>query len=152
MIILSIVLFVRRVRRPARRRPDDQHRARGRARAGAPEYGQRTHTVLADPQVPVFQTAIGDDGRVYIKISGELDITTVPDLAGHLARLADLRPTRLFIDMSGVSFLDCASARLLADTAAFLPPGRQPVITSVRPTVRRLLELTGLAGIIQIAD
>jgi anti-sigma B factor antagonist len=104
------------------------------------------------PQLPVFQTAVADNGRVDVKISGELDITTVPVLADHLARLADLRPTGLFIDMSGVSFLDCASARLLAGTAAFLPPGRKPVLTSVRPTVRRLLELTGLPRIIQIAD
>jgi anti-anti-sigma factor len=104
------------------------------------------------PQEPVFEVAIGDEGRVYVEVSGDLDITTVPTLADQLARLMDIRPTALFVDMSGVGFMDCASARLLADTAAFLPSGRPPVLTSVGPAVRRLLELTGLDEVIQIAD
>ena len=82
---------------------------------------------------------------------GDLDITTVPILTRQLARLAGLRPAELVIDLSGVSFLDCASARLLAGTAALLPPDRPPVLASVRPAVRRLLDLLGLPGI-RIAD
>jgi anti-anti-sigma factor len=110
--------------------------------------------VSTDPQphLPTFQAAFGPDGRVHLEIRGDLDITTVPLLAGQLARLSDSRPTELTIDMSGVSFLDCASARLLADTAAFLPQGRQPVLVSVGPAVRRLLQLTGLDEIMHIAS
>jgi anti-anti-sigma factor len=115
----------------------------------------RRHTVPTEPQPqpqPVVRAVATADGLVYVEMSGDLDITTVPVLADQLARLADMRPTELFIDMSGVRFLDCASARLLAGTATLLPPGRPPVLTSVSPTVRRLLELTGLAGIMLIAD
>ena len=105
-----------------------------------------------EPQEPVFHVAIGDDGRVYVHVSGDLDITTVPILADQLARLEDIRPAALFVDMSGVGFIDCASARLLAGTAAYLPSGRRPVLTSVGPAVRRLLKLTGLGEMMQIAD
>jgi anti-anti-sigma factor len=108
-------------------------------------------TVPTDPALPVFQTSVDDDGRVRLTITGDLDITTVPILTRQLARLAGLRPAELVIDLSGVSFLDCASARLLAGTAALLPPDRPPVLASVRPAVRRLLDLLGLPGI-RIAD
>jgi anti-anti-sigma factor len=113
----------------------------------------RRLTVPTEPQPqPVVRAVDTGDGLVYVEMSGDLDITTVPVLADQLAGLANMRPTELFIDMSGVRFLDCASARLLAGTVALLPPGRQPVLTSVSPTVRRLLELTGVAGIMLIAD
>jgi anti-sigma B factor antagonist len=105
----------------------------------------------ACPKPPVvFQTAVDEDGRVRLKISGDLDITTGPALTDQLATLADLRPAGLVIDLSGVTFLDCASARLLAGMAALLPPDQPPVLTSVRPAVRRLLELLGLP--MRIAD
>jgi anti-anti-sigma factor len=100
------------------------------------------------PSRPDFQAAVTRDGCVYVALSGDLDITTTAALAGQLARLAGMRPARLVIDMSGVSFLDCGSARLLASSVTFLPPGQQPVLISVRPAVRRLLELTGLAAIL----
>ena len=108
-------------------------------------------TVPTGPALPVFQTSVDDDGRVRLKIGGELDITTVPMLTRQLARLALLRPAELVIDLSGVRFLDCASARLLAGTAALLPADRPPVLTSARPAVRRLLDLLGLPEI-RIAD
>jgi anti-anti-sigma factor len=108
--------------------------------------------VPIDPQSrrPGFQTTIAEDGSVSIAIRGDLDVTTLAALAEQLARLADVRPTRLVIDMSGVSFLDCASARLLASTATFLPSGQEPVLSSAQPIVRRLLEVSGLAAIIEI--
>ena len=84
--------------------------------AGA-DHGDRPAAAPA-----VFQTAVADDGRVDLKISGDLDITTVPVLTDQLATLADLRPAGLVIDLSRVTFLDCASARLLAGMAALLPP------------------------------
>jgi anti-anti-sigma factor len=108
-------------------------------------------TLPTGPTMPVFQTSVDDDGRVRLKIRGDLDITTVAILTRQLARVGDLRPAELVIDLSGVSFLDCASARLLAGTAALLPADRLPVLSSVRPAVRRLLELLGLPDI-RIAD
>jgi anti-anti-sigma factor len=108
--------------------------------------------VLTGPPPPVVQTTVAPDGHVCVTISGDLDVTTGPDLAAHLARLAELRPAGLCIDLSGVSFLDCASARLLAGTAAYVPAGRPPVLTSVPPAVRRMLELLGLLAVLRIAD
>jgi anti-anti-sigma factor len=81
-----------------------------------------------------------------VVIRGELDLTTTPLLCRHLARIRDARSRRLVVDMSGVDFIDCAAARLIAGTGRFLPEGRRPVIRRPSPIVRRLLELTGLAA------
>jgi anti-anti-sigma factor len=110
--------------------------------------------VLREPEPRpsfAFRAVMSVTGSVYVEISGDLDITTRLVLANRLASLAELRPAELFIDLSGVSLLDCASARLLASTAALLPADRHPVLTSVRPMARRVLELTGLAALIEIA-
>jgi anti-anti-sigma factor len=104
------------------------------------------------PQEPGLQTTISDDGTARLAIRGDLDVTSIAALAGELARLADARPARLVIDMSGVSFVDCAAARLLASATAFLPPGQRPVLSSAGPAVRRLLQLTGLAGTVLLVD
>lgn len=110
--------------------------------------------MLTDPlsRLPSFQVAVTDDGGVHLAISGELDVTTLATLADQVSRLAEIRPVRLIVDMSEVEFLDWASARLLASTAAILPPGRRPVLTSAQAAVRRLLQLTGLAAYFELAD
>lgn len=104
------------------------------------------------PRLPSFQVAVTDDGDVHLAIVGELDVTTLATLADQVARLAEIRPVRLIVDMSEVDFVDGASARLLASTATFLPPGRRPVLTGAQPAVRRLLRLTGLAAVFDLAD
>jgi anti-anti-sigma factor len=81
-----------------------------------------------------------------VVIRGELDPTTTPLLCWHLAQIRYGRPQRLVFDMSGVDFMDCAAARLIARTALFLPEGCRPVIQRPSPVVRRLLELTGVAA------
>jgi anti-anti-sigma factor len=56
----------------------------------------------------------------------------------------DMKPRHLVFDMSRVSFIDCAAARLITGTGQHLPQGRRPIIHSPSRAVRRVLELTGL--------
>jgi anti-anti-sigma factor len=92
---------------------------------------------------PLTVVATVAAGTAVVVISGELDLMTMPSLAGHLARILDMKPQRLIFDMSRVGFLDCFAARLLVSTGQFLPDGRA-VIRRPGPVVRRILELTGL--------
>lgn len=85
-------------------------------------------------------------GAITVVISGDLDMATAPALATHLAPLMVGQPQRLVLDMSAVGFLDCSSARLIAGMARSLPPGRRPALRFPSPLVRRVLDLTGLAG------
>ncbi len=86
------------------------------------------------------------DGTVTIIMTGELDLAGTPALAARLSPILDGQPRRLVFDMTGVGFIDVAAARLIAGTAQSLPPGGRPVIRFPSPLVRRVLELTGLAG------
>jgi anti-anti-sigma factor len=83
-------------------------------------------------------------GITTIVVKGELDLVTMPFLAAKLALAARDSPGRLVFDLAGTRFMDCGSARLIADTRHWLPGGGRPVIRRPGPGVRRILELTGL--------
>jgi anti-anti-sigma factor len=79
-----------------------------------------------------------------ILIRGDLDLVTVPALAEQLAALSRDKPGQLVFDLTGTRFMDCGSARLIAESGQWLRDGRRPVIRRPGPGVRRLLALTGL--------
>jgi anti-anti-sigma factor len=79
-----------------------------------------------------------------ILIRGELDLVTLPVLAGELALAGRDRPERLVFDLAGTHFMDCGAARLIAGSGRWLRDGRRPVIRRPGPGVRRVLGLTGL--------
>jgi anti-anti-sigma factor len=83
-------------------------------------------------------------GAVTIVIRGELDLVTLPVLAGQLALVSRDKPERLVFDLAGTSFMDCGSARLIAGCRSWLRDGGRPVIRHPGPGVRRILGLTGL--------
>ena len=81
---------------------------------------------------------------VTIVIRGELDLVTLPVLAGQLALVSRDKPERLVFDLAGTSFMDCGSARLITGSGSWLRHGGRPVIRHPGPGVRRILGLTGL--------
>jgi anti-anti-sigma factor len=102
-----------------------------------------------DPAGPAQESRITIEvearpGITTIIIKGELDLVTMPYLAARLALATRDGPGRLVFDLSGTQFMDCGSARLIADAGARLPGGGRPVIRRPGPGVRRILELTGL--------
>jgi anti-sigma B factor antagonist len=89
-------------------------------------------------------------GTATVVLRGDLDPVTMPLLARLLAQVLAGRPQRLVLDMAGVAFLDCASARLIAGTGRHLPDGVRPAVRCPSPVTRRVLELTGLADHLDI--
>ena len=49
------------------------------------------------------------DGGTIMAISGEVDVGTEAQLQQSLLRIIRERPARLMLDVSGVSFMDCAA-------------------------------------------
>ena len=90
-------------------------------------------------------------GTARIVISGELDLLSTPSLAEHLEQILAQRPQRLVFDLTRVTFMDCAAARLIAATDRSLPDGQRPVLRRPSAEVRRILELTGLATRCELA-
>ena len=85
----------------------------------------------------------GDDG-VIVTVRGEVDVCTEGLLQQALLRMMREHGVRLLLDVSGVSFMDCAGVRMLLATQrrAHLLGGFLRLI-AVSRTVRRVIELTG---------
>ena len=85
------------------------------------------------------------DGGIIVAISGEVDVCTEAPLQQALLRNIRERGARLTVDVSGVSFMDCAGLRALLTTRrrAELRGGFMRLI-AVSRAVRRIIELTGV--------
>ena len=81
---------------------------------------------------------------VTVVLSGEFDFTGEGFLSGRLEQICRTRPSRRIFETAQVAFLDCSSARLIAGTSSWLPPGTRPVVSRPSPVVRRVLRASGL--------
>ena len=68
-----------------------------------------------------------------ILIRGELDLVTMPALAGQLALVSRDKPGRLVFDLAGTRFMDCGSARLIAGSGQWLRDGAPAAHPPPRP-------------------
>ena len=82
-----------------------------------------------------------------VLLQGEFDVTTEGTLVASLERIHQRGPSRLIFEMAAVGYIDCASARLIASTSRWLPPGVKPVIISPSPLARRVLEVSGIGAL-----
>jgi anti-sigma B factor antagonist len=92
------------------------------------------------------------DGAVALVVEGELDIATAPELAGRLL-LAEAAAARVLVDLRGVEFMDSTGlAALMASRERHRERGAVgPGLVVVDGQVRRVLELTGCADMIEDA-
>lgn len=81
-----------------------------------------------------------------VVLSGELDICNRHALQRALTEVLEQRPERLVLDLTEVTFIDCAAARVLAAAGRALPGDQQAIIRRPSLVVRRLLELTGMSA------
>jgi anti-anti-sigma factor len=82
-----------------------------------------------------------------VVLQGEFDVTSEGALAASLERIHQRGPSRLIFEMAAVGYIDCASARLIAGTSRWLPPGVKPVISSPSPLARRVLQVSGIGAL-----
>ena len=86
--------------------------------------------------------------------SGEIDLYTAPRLHRELVDvLADDRPARVIVDMSGVVFCDSTGMNVLL--AAHRQACEREVtapLAAPRAPVRKILEVTGLASVFTVHD
>ena len=94
------------------------------------------------------------DGELCIELSGELDIASAAEVEARLLQLqSGDAPERLVIDLSEVQFLDSTGLSLLinADRRA-RGEGRRLTVISGTGAPRRILEISGLHGLIDIVE
>ena len=99
---------------------------------------------------PVFDAVVTGE-TVTAVLRGEFDVTSAGLLHGYLLRIRELKPVRLVFVMTQVSYLDCATARLIAGTGDWLPAAVKPVVSCPSPVVRRVLQASGIIAYCELA-
>jgi len=100
------------------------------------------------PSEPTASTP--DDGLLVV--SGEVDLATVPELRRRLGGVRTRAP-ELTVDLSAVTFIDCAGLRpLLEARKRQRADGGRLVLMSPSWAVVRLLQFTGLLAAFTVVD
>jgi anti-anti-sigma factor len=82
-------------------------------------------------------------GRTMITVRGEIDLQTCPQLA-RAAAAVPLGGTWLYLDVSGVPFMDSSGLNLLVALRRRLhTAGGRLAVTGLQPQPKRLLQITG---------
>ena len=103
--------------------------------------------LLDDATFSLVEDADGDgdgDGERVIRLRGELDIESAPDLERVLLRS---RPAgqRVVVDLTELKFMDSTGLRVLLRARAAADEGRWEInLRNVPPTIRRLFDMTGV--------
>ena len=85
-------------------------------------------------------------GTVQLRVRGELDIATAPELAAELDRLLAADQRVVVLELAELSFLDCSGMRPMRTALGALRcRGGALVIRHPQPLVERALRLAGLA-------
>jgi len=86
-----------------------------------------------------------DHGRAVMAVSGELDLSTAPQLSQSIAEVLDQQPEDLTLDLAELRFIDSSGLALLACTSKTLRVHNGTLhLVSPTPPVRRVLEIVGL--------
>jgi len=98
-------------------------------------------------EITTTRPAAGD-GEVSTRrvvVRGEVDMSSASQLAAYLIDELGDGVTSLVVDASDVTFLDSTGLRVLVDVSARLDAiGGRLIVGPMSPSVRRVLEMTGL--------
>src|ERR1700761_1822328 len=83
-------------------------------------------------------------GSSEVRIEGEIDLCVADQLHELLLRIAQVHGPRLLLDLSAVSFMDCAGLRALVRTLRHAEQrGWSVHLTAPSASVRKIITLTG---------
>jgi anti-sigma B factor antagonist len=84
-----------------------------------------------------------DSAVVVVHVAGEVDMLTGPSLQNHLDKALATRPTRLIVDLSGVSFMGATGLAVLIKTQrATTHQGATLQLRGVSRAAARVLQIT----------
>jgi len=109
------------------------------------------HPVGTDPGE--FQVLVsGDDGRYEVRLSGELDVSTAPQLRDELVRVSTEGAQLVTVDLTDLAFIDSTGLSVLINALKHLRrQGGDMALRSPSPSTRRVLEITGLTEVFAIS-
>jgi len=97
-------------------------------------------------------TTAGPD-RAELVVAGEVDIATAPLLRSDLHRIIQGGATEVTIDMAGVDFIDSAGLGVLIGAVGRLRErGGRLMLRHLQPAARKVIDITGLQDVFELAD
>jgi anti-sigma B factor antagonist len=101
---------------------------------------------------PMLCVCPGGSGAI-VRIEGEIDVCVADRVQQFLLRIMRMHGPRLLLDLSAVSFIDCAGLRavMLALPHAELD-GWSMHLIAASATTRKMITLTGMEGVLPIRD
>jgi anti-sigma B factor antagonist len=101
-----------------------------------------------------FRVDVRTEGRAsIIAVSGELDLATSPSLEAEFERFSGTPSELLVLDLRQLEFMDSTGLSVIVKTHQRLAEnGRALYVVRGPQQVQRLLDLTGVAERIQLAD
>ena len=124
--------------------------------AAVPDGGSDTAMMTVERMVPVQAQRVepaqlelscqtGANGYQIVSVTGELDIATAEQAYSYISEVIDGRPAPVTVDLSGLTFCDASGLGVLARIARHArEAGRQLMLTSARPSLLKIMRLTGL--------
>lgn len=83
-----------------------------------------------------------------LRLSGELDVATAPELRDNVVQLISEGRTQLVFDCSELAFIDSTGLGVLIGARArCLAANGSVALAGVRPALQRLLAVTGIDGL-----
>lgn len=98
-------------------------------------------------QAPAVVDVRDENGTPVIWLSGELDMTSVPQARVAIDAALASHSDYLVLDASSLEYMDSSGIALLASVAS---KAREVQVRNPTLIVRRLIELTGLSQILRI--
>jgi len=99
------------------------------------------------PELTIAEARIGH--RLVLAVEGEVDIASAEDLRVALAGAAQSGAVEVWLDLTGVEFMDSTGISVIVDTRSALDSRRFAVICPDGP-VRRVFEIAGIDRAIAI--
>ena len=101
----------------------------------------------AEPAQLELSCRTGSNGYQIVSVTGELDIATAEQAYSYISEVIDGRPAPVTVDLSGLTFCDASGLGVLARAARYArQKGRQLMLTSARPSLLKIMRITGLDG------
>lgn len=89
--------------------------------------------------------AQGDGGIWVVRVSGEIDMATVPRLNSTFETIVESGPSRVLVELENVTFLDSSGIRSLLLARKHLEEvGAVLVVDGMSDSIKHVLEIAGV--------
>ena len=93
------------------------------------------------------------DGTVLVKMAGDLDLASAEVLQQTLLAIEKDRPSTLYLDLSGLGFMDSTGLRLILQASERAKKAlSRLVLVAGRESVQRVFRVTGMQERLEFVD